>query len=253
MTELILIASVALLASLLTFFSGFGLGTILTPFFIIFLPLESAILATAIVHFLNNVFKTFLIGAHLNWRYFLFFGLAALFGAVLGAKTLHYLSELEIVLPFAPSLSAIKFFVGLLIVLFAILEFIPKFSFNGKSRMYLIGGGLISGFFGGLSGHQGALRSAFLAKAALTKEAFIATGISIALCVDLARIPVYVSSVGIDNLQSAGHMILTAVIFAFAGAMIGKRFLKKLTMKSIQMLVGLFMIVMGLLTMLNLI
>lgn len=37
-------------------------------------------------------------------------------------------------------------------------------------------GGLLSGFFGGLSGNQGALRSAFLLKAGLSKEAFIATG-----------------------------------------------------------------------------
>ena len=33
-----------------------------------------------------------------------------------------------------------------------------------------------SGFFGGLSGMQGALRSAFLARAGLSKEAFVASG-----------------------------------------------------------------------------
>ncbi len=39
------------------FFSGFGVGTILTPVFIIFFPIDIAIAMTAIVHFLNNVFK----------------------------------------------------------------------------------------------------------------------------------------------------------------------------------------------------
>jgi len=48
---------VALLGSGLTLFSGFGLGTLLVPVFAIFFPIEIAIALTAIVHFLNNLFK----------------------------------------------------------------------------------------------------------------------------------------------------------------------------------------------------
>ena len=55
--ELFVIAAVALIASLLTFFSGFGLGTILTPVLVIFFPVEIAIALTGIVHLLNNFFK----------------------------------------------------------------------------------------------------------------------------------------------------------------------------------------------------
>ncbi len=40
-----IISVVAALASLLTFFSGFGLGTILTPVLILFFPIEIANLA----------------------------------------------------------------------------------------------------------------------------------------------------------------------------------------------------------------
>ena len=50
MTELI-ICLVALFGSALTFFSGFGLGTILVPVFALFFPIELAIALTAIVHF----------------------------------------------------------------------------------------------------------------------------------------------------------------------------------------------------------
>lgn len=251
--DLVLIALVALMASILTFFSGFGLGTILTPFFLLFLPVESAILSTAIVHLLNNLFKTVLIGNHLRWKYVLFFGGAAILGAVGGAKLLHYLAgfDLDLKLPMLGAVPGIKFFIGLLIVLFAVLELLPKLSFKGGSPLFLMSGGVLSGFFGGLSGHQGALRSAFLVKSGLTKEAFIATGIAIALCVDLARIPVYAGSLGIDFLFDNARMISTAVIAAFAGAFIGKRFMKKITMKLIQWLVGIFMIIMGSLTMLN--
>ena len=55
--SVILICAVALAASCLTFFSGFGLGTILMPVFAIFFPLEIAIALTAVVHFLNNIFR----------------------------------------------------------------------------------------------------------------------------------------------------------------------------------------------------
>ena len=54
-------------------------------------------------------------------------------------------------------------------------------------------GGLLSGFFGGLSGHQGALRSAFLAKAGLTTERFVGSNAVIGFLVDLTRIAVYVA------------------------------------------------------------
>ena len=59
--EYILIPIVALLASALTFFSGFGLGTLLLPAFALFFPVDVAIALTAIVHFLNNTFKFVLV------------------------------------------------------------------------------------------------------------------------------------------------------------------------------------------------
>ena len=45
----------ALLASGLTFFSGFGLGTLLLPAFAPFFPVDRAIALTAAVHFLNGL------------------------------------------------------------------------------------------------------------------------------------------------------------------------------------------------------
>ena len=45
--ELILIPLVALLASVLTFFSGFGLGTLLLPAFAAFFPTSLAVAAIA--------------------------------------------------------------------------------------------------------------------------------------------------------------------------------------------------------------
>lgn len=48
-------------------------------------------------------------------------------------------------------------------------------------------GRLVSGFFGGLSGNQGAFRASFLLGVGLTKESFIATGVVPACLVDASR------------------------------------------------------------------
>ncbi|MEJ2170449.1 MAG: hypothetical protein P8X90_33545 [Desulfobacterales bacterium] len=62
--EYVVICFAALITSGLTLFSGFGLGTLLMPVFAIFFPVEAAIALTAIVHFLDNLFKLLLVGVH---------------------------------------------------------------------------------------------------------------------------------------------------------------------------------------------
>jgi hypothetical protein len=49
--------------------------------------------------------------------------------------------------------------VGLLLAIFALLEFVPAFRKVTFAPRYLPAGGFASGFFGGLAGMQGALRS----------------------------------------------------------------------------------------------
>lgn len=49
----VVIPLIALMASLLTFFSGFGLGTILMPTMAIFFSVTVAIVMTSIVHSLG--------------------------------------------------------------------------------------------------------------------------------------------------------------------------------------------------------
>ena len=65
---LVLICLVAFLASGLSFFSGFGLGTLLLPAFALFYSAEQAVALTAVVHFLNGIFKLVLVGRYVNWQ-----------------------------------------------------------------------------------------------------------------------------------------------------------------------------------------
>ena len=247
---IVLICLAAFCASLLTFFSGFGLGTILMPVFALFFPLEMAITLTGVVHLLNNFFKMYLVGKEANWKVVIKFGAPAIISAMIGAWLLISFSETTEWLTYTIgekefSITPVKVLVAFLMFGFAFLELLPFFKKLEFAENKLFIGGVISGFFGGLSGHQGALRSAFLIKCGLSKESFIATGVMISSVIDISRVSVYFtkySSIGIeDNI----NLILAAVLAAFAGALIGKKLLKKITTTFVQITVAAMIMLMA--------
>ncbi len=249
--DFLLIGGTALVASLLTFFSGFGLGTMLMPVFAIFFPVEMAVALTAVVHFLNNVFKFSLIGGSTNKEVLLKFGIAAIPAAFGGAWLLVRLAEWHNTLQFnimslELSIEPVKAVIGIIMIFFSLFELIPSLSHITFKKDKLWLGGLISGFFGGLSGHQGAMRSAFLINTGLTKEAFIATGIAISMIVDLVRMSIYSSSYISSNILDQIPLLATAAGSAFAGAIAGRLLLKKITYESIRYIVGTFLVLIGL-------
>ncbi|MGZ5244325.1 MAG: sulfite exporter TauE/SafE family protein [Bacteroidia bacterium] len=236
--EILIIGICAAFASLLTFFSGFGLGTLLTPVFMIFFPIEIAIALTGIVHLLNNLFKAVLIGKHANWNILLRFGIPAIFGAFAGAylltnfKTDICLVEYNLGIREC-CVTALKLIIAALMIFFAFFEMLPSLKKLEFGKDKLLFGGLISGFFGGLSGHQGALRSAFLIRFGLSKEAFIATGVFIACFIDITRLTVYYKNIENINLQENYKVLLVAILCAFAGAFLGSKLLKKVTLAAV--------------------
>ena len=243
-----IICIVSLLASGLTLFSGFGLGTILLPVFALFFPVEIAITLTAIVHFFNNLFKLVILGKHANKKVVLAFGIPAILFAFFGAYTLKHLTGLAPLYDYTLYnkqfyIEPLKVVIGLLLIFFALLDIIPKLKnleFNSK---YLPFGGVLSGYFGGLSGHQGALRSAFLIRTNLSKEAFIATGVVIACMIDISRISVYAESI-IEQKDLLNYsLVIAATIAAFFGAFFGNKLVKKVTIEYLQKLVAFLLII----------
>jgi uncharacterized membrane protein YfcA len=250
----LLISLAALVASMLTLFSGFGLGTLLMPVIALFFPIEVAISITAIVHLANNVFKVGLVGRNASWITVFQFGAPAVLAALIGAVTLTWLGtmpplyEIHLFGSLRP-VPAVKAVAGGLIISFVLVELIPAFSQLTFDKRYLSLGGFLSGFFGGLSGHQGALRSMFLVKVGLSKEAFIATGVIIAVLVDVARLLVYGWTSGLSGLAEP-YLVAMACMSAFLGAFVGSKLIHKVTLRSIQILVSalLALISVGLLT-----
>jgi len=234
--------------SSLTFFSGFGLGTLLLPVFLLFFPVNTAIAATAIVHLANNIFKALLIGGKANLKVVAFFSLPAACTAVLGALLLEKLGELPPLYHYELlgrllSISPINLIVAVLMAGFAYLELNPRFQELSFPPKWLPAGGALSGFFGGLSGHQGALRSAFLARLNLTKEEFIGSNVISAIAVDVARLIVYGMTFFSKDLQALlakdqAGLIICGILSALLGAVAGARLIKKITMRAIQRLIG---------------
>jgi uncharacterized membrane protein YfcA len=251
-----IVALASFLAAGLTMYSGFGLGTLMLPVFALFFPVEMAVVATALVHGANNVFKVSLLGRHADREVVLKFGLTAIAAAVLGAMALGWISQMgaSVTLDMnertVAQVTPVKLIIGLLMIAFALFELLPRFQRLEFDRRYLPLGGLLSGFFGGLSGHQGALRSAFLAKSGLTTEAFVGSNAVIGFLVDLTRITVYVAlfaAAGKEVGDFGGWpLVITGSLAAFCGVLIGKRFLHKVTMKSVRTLVGLLLFGVGL-------
>lgn len=250
--EYVIICAVALLGSGLTLFSGFGLGTLLLPVFAIFFPVDVSIALTAIVHLLNNIFKFFLLGRHLDKNVLLRFGLPSIIAAFLGAYLLTWLTRQPALFEYnigetTFTVTLIKLVIAVLLIFFALFDIIPRLANLQMPRKYLPLGGALSGFFGGLSGHQGALRSAFLVRAGLTKESFIATGVAIACLIDITRLAVYFKQVRntIDDLDVA--LVAAATLAAFIGAYAGSKLVKKITIKTLQLIVAIMLIIFALL------
>jgi uncharacterized membrane protein YfcA len=249
--EFLWIPLAAFVASTLTLFSGFGLGTLLMPVAAVFFPVDVAIAMTAAVHLANNVFKGFLLGRWADREVFLRFGIPAVAAAFGGALLLGRLAGAEAIFAWEAfgrsfTTTALGLVVGILILLFVAIESSRRLASVALDPKWLPLGGIVSGFFGGLSGHQGAFRSMFLLKAGLDKQAFVATGVLIAIAVDLARTLVY-------GLQFAGArdaiawpLVFTASLAAFLGAYLGARLLEKVTLGAVRAIVSALLIVIAL-------
>ena len=251
--DLALIATVAAGASALTMFSGFGLGTILLPAFALFLPAPMAVAATGVVHLLNNLFKGALLGKRADWRTVWRFGLPAVPAAILGAWLLALLGDTPRLFnwslggrSFGPTGAGLA--VGLVLILLAAFELQRWFQqLRAPARLIPLGGA-VTGLIGGLTGQQGALRSIFLLRSGLSAEQFIATGVMIAILVDVARLGTYWAAfrnAGLDPAGREGALMLVGTLAAFAGAWLGARHARKVTIASIRYTVAALMMAVG--------
>lgn len=258
----VVVAITVLIGAILTFFSGFGLGTLLLPVFSLFFPLAIAVTAQALVHFANNIFKFGMVFKHIHYPTLYRFGIPALIAAFAGAYLMSFFGTIPTLHTYligthTAEVTYLKLVIGFLMIFFAWFELDKRFREWKVEKKYLPIGGVLSGFFGGLSGHQGAFRAAFLAKSGLSKEQFIGTSNAVSLIVDSVRIMTYLTIPATliakggksftDTLGEGKWLLIVGVVFAFLGTYFGKKLVQKTTITRIQQVVGVMLIVMGLL------
>ena len=216
MEELLLVAIGSFLAAALTVPAGFGLSTILTPLVLLLMGPHEAVAVVAVVHGAHNAGKFAALRESVDFEAFRRYGVWLVLGAILGAA-------LQNEVPQKPLLALIG----------AFLVSLPLLSMSEGWTGYRIPeandslGGFGSGFMGGLTGHQGALRAMFLTRRLPDKMTYAATASVLALCVDLSRVPVYLLF-RYDEMSQLAALTLVLVISALIGVRVGKTWLERL-------------------------
>ena len=216
MEELLLVAIGSFLVAALTVPAGFGLSTILTPLVLLLMGPHEAVAVVAVVHGAHNAGKFAALRESVDFEAFRRYGVWLVLGAILGAA-------LQNEVPQKPLLALIG----------AFLVSLPLLSMSEGWTGYRIPeandslGGFGSGFMGGLTGHQGALRAMFLTRRLPDKMTYAATASVLALCVDLSRVPVYLLF-RYDEMSQHAALTLVLVISALIGVRVGKTWLERL-------------------------
>lgn len=218
------------------------------PFLALFFPVEVAIIYTAVIHLLNNIFKVFLFRHSVAIKRALLFGLPAIIGSAVGALILSKIAHWDIAFTgqlwgVSFLINPIKVVIGSLLLFIGLNELFPLFHVNVTSRGAFTVGGFVSGFFGGLAGLQGAFRSYILVKSSDDKDAFLGTSAAIALMVDVTRVIFYSKMIALtEGLSFYGYLVITA---ALIGVLVGKKLLPKIELAAIHQFIAVLLITFG--------
>jgi uncharacterized membrane protein YfcA len=211
----VVVVFLGIVAGAVASISGFGIGSILTPLLASQAGTKAAVAAVSIPHLLGTAVRFWTLRRHINRRVLLSFGLMSAAGGLTGALLNARANN--------PVLNA---------VFGALLMFAGITGLTGLSEKMRFGGkvawvaGALSGFFGGLVGNQGGIRSASLLGFEISPQEFVGTATAIGLIVDAARIPVYLTN-DYDEVRALELWVLLAAIGVLAGTWIGLTALRR--------------------------
>ncbi|HEX6643128.1 MAG TPA: TSUP family transporter [Gemmatimonadales bacterium] len=214
--------------------AGFGIGSILTPLLSHRIGVELAIAAVSIPHLAATAVRFLMLRTSLDWAAFRSFGVASAAGGLTGAL-LHGAAG-------APVLRVV--FASLLLLAAASELFGLARRVELSAGGALVAGGL-SGFFGGLVGNQGGIRSAAMLALPLRRDAFVATATATGLLVDAARMPVYFTVAG-RELLGVAPLIAVATAGALAGTFAGRTLLGRIPERAFRLVIAGLLVVLAL-------
>ena len=201
--------------------AGFGSSTIFLPLALLFVDFQTALVLVAFLHIFGNLGRISFFRHGFDTSLIAKFGIPSVILTIVGALLVSYTPQ-----------EVLKGLLGIFLISYTSYSLLKKnFAVSPTTTSAVIGGGL-SGFLAGLIGTGGALRGAFLTGFSLPKEKYIATAAAIALVVDIARIPVYISE---GFLKSEYYWYLPILfIIAFVGSFTGRQIVVKISQKGFR-------------------
>ncbi len=232
--EIVSIALLTLLASLIGTIAGFGISTIMIPVLLMFLPLPQTLLLVGIIHWFNDIWKILLFREGIRWRLLLAFGLPGIFTSFMG-------SSLSLKVP-PEILSRV---LGIFLIAY-VLFIIFNRNFKLSQRLSVaVSGGALTGFFAGIFGIGGEINAVALSAFNLEKAMYVATAGAISFMIDSTRIITYISGgIRLEPIILSGFLIF--VPMSLIGAMIGKKGIEKIPQEKFRNFVAIFIFLLGL-------
>lgn len=228
-----LLAIVAFFAGSISSITGFGIGTILTPFLALKFGVKLAVAAVSIPHCVGNSLRFWTLRHKLDKRVLRTFGVMSAAGALAGSL-LHV---------FAAN-TALRVVLAVLLIVAGVLGVTGRESHIrlGRVGAWIAGG--LSGFFGALIGNQGGLRAAAMLAFDVPKDAFVATATATALIVDAVRMPIYAAheAGAIANLWPE---VLIAAACVIAGTYFGRTIFGRIPEELFRRFVAVLILVLG--------
>jgi hypothetical protein len=232
--EIIYIALLTLLASLIGTLAGFGISTIMVPVLLIILPLPQTLLLVGIVHWFNDIWKILLFRRGIRWKLFLAFGLPGIFASFLGSSLSLRISR-----------EILSRALGAFLIAYVIFIVFNR-TFKLSQRLSVaISGGALTGFFAGIFGIGGEINAVALSAFNLEKAVYIVTAGSISFMIDSTRIATYIlGGTRLDPVLVSGFLIFIPI--SLIGAMIGKKGVEKIPQEKFRNFVAIFILLFGL-------
>lgn len=196
--------------------SGFGIGSVLTPLLATTMSMKAAVAAVSLPHFVATAVRLWGLRRHVDRRVLIHFGICSAAGGLVGALLQAKANSPVLSVVFG----ALLLFAGLS----GLAGWLDHMRFRRGTAWVA---GVLSGLFGGLVGNQGGIRSAALMSFQMEKQSLVATATATGIIIDLARMPVYISTQP-QALLSAKMYIAVALVGCLVGTFWGVRYLERI-------------------------
>lgn len=232
--QIIFIALLTLIASIIGTTTGFGISTIMVPVLLLFLPLPQTLLLVGIIHFFGDLWKMLLFRQGIRWRLIFLFGIPGAIMSFFGARLIFSVPQ-----------ATLSRLLGATLIAYAAYLFANRFFNIRPQPAVAVGAGALSGFLAGIFGVGGAVRAMFLSAFDLPKAVYIATSGAIASVIDITRLGTYAAG-GVSLPLAYWQFLPLFIIISFFGAQMAQKIVSHIPQKQFRMLVAAFFLLVGL-------